>query len=88
MAEHRPGDTPPVGEVRRAGMDHDLYPFRTLEQGPRIAWPNGARTAFTVTVMLDYWEVAPPDGSQPDPRIVSPLGKFSPDWLTSLTTRF
>ncbi len=82
MAEHRPSDIPPVGEVRRAGMDHDLYGFRTLEQGPRIAWPDGARTAFTVTVMLDYWEVTPPAGASRDPRILSPLGNFFPDWLT------
>ena len=82
MAEHRPGAIPPAGEVRRAGMDHDLYAFRTLAQGPRIVWPNGARTAFTVTVMLDYWEVNPPPDASRDPRILSPLGSFSPDWLT------
>lgn len=63
-------------------MDHDLYAFRTLAQGPRIVWPNGARTAFTVTVMLDYWEVNPPPDASRDPRILSPLGNFSPDWLT------
>src|SRR3984885_3569276 len=33
--------------------------------------------------MLDYWELEPPSGNaSPDPRIVSPLGKFFPDWLT------
>lgn len=82
MAVHRPGPVPPVGEVRRPGMDHDLHPFRTLAEGPRIAWPNGARTALTVTLLLDHWEVNPPEGTNPDPRIVSPLGKFFPDWLT------
>jgi len=79
---HKPGDVPPVGEVRAPGMDHDLYPFRTLAEGPRIAWPGGGRTAFTVTVMLDYWEVLPPADASADPRILSPLGKFHPDWLT------
>lgn len=82
MAEHKPGATPPIGEIRQPGMDHALYPFRTLDQGPRIIWPNGARTAFTVTLMLDYWEVNPPKDSSRDPRILSPLGSFSPDWLT------
>ena len=82
MAAHKPGPLPPVREQRRPGMDHDLYPFRTLDQGPRIAWPGGARTALTVTLMLDDWEVDPPEGASADPRIVSPLGKFFPDWLT------
>jgi allantoinase len=82
MAEHKPAAVPPVGEERRPGMDHALYPFRTLAQGPRIAWPDGARSAFTVTLMLDYWEVDPPADASPDPRILSPLGKFFPDWLT------
>jgi len=63
-------------------MDHALYPFRTFAEGPRIEWPAGARTALTVTVMLDHWEWSPPQDASPDPRIVSPLGKFFPDWLT------
>ena len=82
MAAHRPGKVPPVGEERLPGMDHALHPFRTLAEGPRIAWPGGARTALTVTLMLDDWEVAPPAGASADPRIISPLGKFFPDWLT------
>src|SRR5262249_53513400 len=53
-----------------------------LPDAPKFVWPDNARIAFTVTVMLDYWELAPPDGAIPDPRIVSPLGKFFPDWLT------
>ena len=32
--------------------------------------------------MLDYWEVNPPADASRDPRIVSPLGNFFPDWLT------
>ncbi len=82
MAAHKPAPVPPVGEVRLPGMDHALHPFRTLAEGPRIAWPGGARTALTVTLMLDDWEVAPPADASADPRIVSPLGKFFPDWLT------
>src|SRR5262245_27995102 len=80
MAE--PANTPPVAEVRRPGMDHQHQAFRTLIEAPRFAWPNNARIAFTVTLMLDYWELDPPADASPDPRIVSPLGKFFPDWLT------
>ncbi|MGH7212626.1 MAG: hypothetical protein ACREF1_14330 [Acetobacteraceae bacterium] len=74
--------TPPVGEVRDPGMDHAHYPFRRLPDAPRFVWPSAARIAFTVTLVLDYWEVDPPPGSSRDPRIVSPLGNFFPDWLT------
>ena len=82
MAEFVPAKTPPVGEIREPGMDHTLYPFRTLPDAPRFAWPDGARIALTVTVALDHWELDPPGDASPDPRIVSPLGKFHPDWLT------
>ncbi len=83
MADHVPANTPPTGEVRSPGMDHAHYPFRTLPDAQHFAWPDGARIALTVTLMLDYWELEPPPGNAtPDPRIVSPLGKFFPDWLT------
>lgn len=82
MAEHIPAKTPPTGEVRLPGMDHAHYPYRTLPEAPRFAWPDGARLAFTVTIVLDHWELNPPKGESADPRIVSPLGKFFPDWLT------
>lgn len=77
-----PANTPPVGEVRRPGMDHGLYPYRAAPDAPRIVWPGGARIAFTVTVMLEARQIVPPEGADRDPRIVSPLGNFSPDWLT------
>jgi hypothetical protein len=64
-------NTPPVGEVRRPGMDHLHHAFRTLTEAPRFAWPDDARVAFTVTLVLDYWEVNPPEDASPDPRIVS-----------------
>jgi peptidoglycan/xylan/chitin deacetylase (PgdA/CDA1 family) len=80
MAE--PTNIPPVGERRPAGMDHDLYPYRTLPDAPRFQWPGGARIAFTVTIPLDYWEVNPPKDASRDPRVISPLGNFFPDWLT------
>jgi allantoinase len=82
MADHVPAKTPPVGEHRRPGMDHAHGAFRTLTEAPRFTWPDEARIAFTVTLMLDYWEVNPPEGADRDPRIVSPLGNFFPDWLT------
>src|ERR1700735_2260588 len=82
MADHVPAKTPPVGEHRRPGMDHAHGAFRTLTEAPRFTWPGDARIAFTVTLMLDYWEVNPPEGADRDPRIVSPLGNFFPDWLT------
>ena len=75
-------NVPPVNEERRPGTDHVHHGFRTLTEAPRFSWPDGARIAFTVTLVLDYWEVDPPEGANPDPRIVSPLGKFFPDWLT------
>ena len=37
-----PSKTPPVGEVRAPGMDHDLYPFRTLAEAPRTVAEKGA----------------------------------------------
>ena len=82
MADPARTNIPPVGEVRPPGMDHAHHPYRILPEAPRFAWPDGARLAFTVTIMLDHWELVPAMGESPDPRIVSPLGKFFPDWLT------
>ena len=56
-------NTPPTDEARAPGMDHAHYPFRTLPDAPRFAWPDGARIAFTVTLVLDYWELEPPAGT-------------------------
>jgi allantoinase len=82
MVEFVPAKVPPLNERREPGMDHAHYPFRALPDAPRFVWPDAARIAFTITVALDYWELNSPDGESPDPRIVSPLGKFFPDWLT------
>ena len=82
MAEFIPAKIPPVHETRAPGMDHAHYPFRPLTEAPRLVWPGNARIAFTVTLVLDYWELDAPKDEIPDPRIVSPLGKFFPDWLT------
>ena len=77
-----PAKIPPLDEARPPGMDHAHYPFRTLPDAPRLIWPDGARIAFTTTLMLEHWELNPPEGSDRDPRIVSPLGGFQPDFLT------
>jgi allantoinase len=82
MAEHVPAKVPPVGEQRRPGMDHAHHAFRPLPEAPHIVWPDGARIAFSVTLVLDHWELVPPADTSRDPRIVSPLGNFFPDWLT------
>lgn len=82
MAEHLPARQPPVGEQRRPGMDQTHHAFRPLTEAPRFAWPDGARIALTVTLVLDHWELDPPKEASRDPRIVSPLGNFFPDWLT------
>ena len=82
MVEFVPSKGPPTDEARAPGMDHAHHPFRALPDAPRFAWPDGARIAFTVTLVLDYWELEPPADASPDPRIVSPLGRFFPDWLT------
>ena len=77
-----PAANPPRGERRDPGMDHALYRFRTLEETQHFVWPDGARIALTITLMLDYWEVSLQHGASRDPRITSPLGAFFPDWLT------
>lgn len=82
MADHTPSATPPVHEARHPGMDQTHHAFRPLPEAPRFAWPDGARIALTVTLVLDYWELDPPKDASRDPRIVSPLGAFFPDWLT------
>jgi len=82
MVEPVPTTTPPVGEQRRPGMDQAHHAFRSLTQAPRFDWPDNARIALTVTLVLDYWEIDPPKDASRDPRIVSPLGNFFPDWLT------
>jgi peptidoglycan/xylan/chitin deacetylase (PgdA/CDA1 family) len=82
MVEFVPAKVPPTNEQRSAGMDHTQYPYRALPDAPRFTWPGDARIAFTVTLIVDHWELDPPKDASRDPRIVSPLGAFFPDWLT------
>jgi peptidoglycan/xylan/chitin deacetylase (PgdA/CDA1 family) len=83
MADFKPSNVPPgAEEPRPVGMDHAHYSFRIHSDATALRWPDDARVALTVTLVLDYWEVNPPPAESADPRIVSPLGKFFPDWLT------
>ena len=50
-----PTNIPPIAEKREPGMDHPHYAFRALPDAPRFQWPNGARIALTVTLMVDHW---------------------------------
>ena len=76
----RPANTPPVNEHRRPGMDQTHHAFRTLTEAPRFAWPDGARIALTVTLVLDYWELDPPKAAK------LAIRASSRPWATSFPT--
>ena len=63
---------------RRPGMDHAHHAFRTLTEAPRFAWPDDARIAFTVTLVLDYWELNPPQDANPRPAHRFAAGQLLP----------
>jgi len=63
-------------------MDHDLYRYSALPRRAALAWPNGARLAFHVTLHIEHWELAPPAGSVRDQRFLSEFGPFEPDYRT------
>lgn len=65
---------------RSPGMDHDLYPFSPMPGRPPLAWPGGARVAFTPVVYLEHWEADPPPGALVDPRFRDAFGDFRPDY--------
>jgi hypothetical protein len=46
---------------RRAGMDHDLYPWSNLFERPRVAWPGGRSVAVWVVVSLEWFPLVPRD---------------------------
>ena len=66
-----PANTPPVGEQRLPGMDHTHHAFRTLTQAPRFEWPDSARIAFTVTLVL-VPVMLPSTSTPPVPAVNSP----------------
>lgn len=63
-------------------MDHDLYRYSPLPRRSALAWPNGARMAFHVTLFIEHWELAPPAGSVKDQRFLSEFGPYEPDYRT------
>lgn len=46
---------------RKAGMDHDHYPYSNLFERAPIAWPSGARVAVTIVVNLEWFPILPAD---------------------------
>lgn len=63
-----------------AGMDHELYPFRSLPGRPAIEWPGGAKVAFAPVVYLEHWPYEATPGGYADPRFRDPYGAFQPDY--------
>jgi allantoinase len=68
--------------ARRPGMDHPHYDWSPLPGRARLAWPGGARVAFSVVVHVEHWELEPPADAVRDARFVSEFGPFSPDYRT------
>jgi len=48
-------------DKRRAGMDHDLYPWSNLFQRPHVQWPDGKTVAVWVVVSLEWFPIVPKD---------------------------
>jgi len=46
---------------RRAGMDHEIYPWSNLFERPRVAWPGGRGVAVWVVVSLEWFPIVPRD---------------------------
>jgi peptidoglycan/xylan/chitin deacetylase (PgdA/CDA1 family) len=44
-------------------MDHPYYPWSPLPGREVLRWPNGARLALAVVVLLEHYEWQPPEGS-------------------------
>lgn len=65
-----------------AGMDHDLYPYRSAPARAPLSFPHAAKVAFAPVVYLEHWpETATKDGYA-DPRFRDPYGTFQPDYRT------
>lgn len=47
--------------MRRAGMDHDLYPPSPMPQRKPLAWPGGKAVAVTLLVNLEWFPIVPAD---------------------------
>ncbi len=46
---------------RRAGYDHDLYPWSALKDRAPVRWPGGAQVAVWICVSLEYFPLIPGD---------------------------
>lgn len=46
---------------RRAGMDHDLYPWSSIFDRAPVAWPGGAKVAVSIVVSLEWFPILPAD---------------------------
>jgi peptidoglycan/xylan/chitin deacetylase (PgdA/CDA1 family) len=64
-----------------AGYDHDHFDYSPLPRRSPLAWPGGARIAFSVYLYLEYLELDPPAGTVRDPRYGGALGSYFPDYL-------
>ena len=49
---------------RLAGMDHQHYDWSPIVSRGTLTWPDGARVAICVIVVLEHMEWSPPDGSR------------------------
>lgn len=46
---------------RRAGYDHDLYPYSALPTRKALSWPGGKRVATWIVVSLEWFPITPSD---------------------------
>jgi hypothetical protein len=57
---------------RQAGMDHPHYPWSPLPVRPALRWPDGARLAIGVIVVLEHVEWQPQEGTYQSPTVGMP----------------
>jgi peptidoglycan/xylan/chitin deacetylase (PgdA/CDA1 family) len=67
---------------RKAGMDHDIYPYSPIDRRPPFRLPGGARVAFFVLLHFEYRELTPRAGAYRDPRFRGEFGDFAPEYHT------
>lgn len=46
---------------RRAGYDHELYPWVPIPQRPAVLWPDGARVAVWPVILSEFFPLTPSD---------------------------
>lgn len=46
---------------RRAGYDHDLYPYAPLHNRPLLRWPGGKSVAVWLCVSVEWFPITPAD---------------------------